>query len=107
MQGSQSLLNSKVFPSNRQLKNLNRRDYIVTSNQFVQASGASFKPIGRMFRTDRFKYSIYDSGKHRESLIDMQKDPREMTNLARNPEYQSTLKLHQKILKEYAEKNGD
>ena len=37
----------------------------------------------------------------------MEKDPLEMTNLARNPEYNSTLKLHQNNLKEFAEKNGD
>jgi arylsulfatase A-like enzyme len=83
------------------------RDYIVTSNHSVQGADDSFQPRGRMVRTDRFKYSIYDLGNHRESLIDMQKDPYEMTNLARNPEHQSTLKVHQKILKEYAEKNGD
>lgn len=83
------------------------RDFLVTSNHFVQGSDKSFKPRGRMVRTDRFKYSIYDLGNHRESLIDMEKDPLEMTNLARNPEYNSTLKLHQNNLKEFAEKNGD
>ncbi len=83
------------------------RDYIVTSNHLTQGADKTFKPRGRMLRTARFKYSIYDLGKHRESLIDMQKDPLEMKNLARNLEYKTILKQHQNLLKQYAKETGD
>ncbi|MCM8541281.1 MAG: sulfatase-like hydrolase/transferase [Lentisphaeraceae bacterium] len=84
----------------------NWREYIVVSNHMIQGSTED-KPIGRMLRTARFKYSIYDLGKHRESLIDMKEDPLEMKNLARNPEYKTVLEKHRGLLKEYAEKSGD
>ena len=60
-----------------------------------------------MVRTENFKYSVYDLGKHRESLIDMENDPHELKNLSRNPEYVNVLKKHQLKLKEYAEEVGD
>ncbi|MHC4582428.1 MAG: sulfatase family protein, partial [Planctomycetota bacterium] len=46
------------------------RDFVVCESQ-----------NGRSLRTDRFKYSIYDSGKSREQLIDLQNDPGEMNDL--------------------------
>lgn len=82
------------------------RDYIVVSNHMIQGS-TDEKPIGRMLRTARYKYCIYDLGKHRESLIDMKEDPLEMKNLARNPEYRVILDKHRGLLKDYAKKSGD
>ncbi|MCM8537588.1 MAG: sulfatase-like hydrolase/transferase [Lentisphaeraceae bacterium] len=82
------------------------RGHIVISNQMIQGA-TIFKPKGRMLRTADFKYSIYNLGKHRESLIDMIKDPSEMKNLARNPEYKTTLEKHRKLLQQYIEETGD
>lgn len=41
--------------------------------------------FGRALHSQRFKYSAYDSGKHREQLIELDKEPGEMNNLAENP----------------------
>jgi arylsulfatase A-like enzyme len=82
------------------------REYIVISNHMAQGAKKE-KPKGRMLRTERYKYCIYDIGNHRESLIDMQKDPLEMTNLARSPEHKIALLKLRSLLKDYAEKSGD
>jgi hypothetical protein len=36
---------------------------------------------GRMVRTGRYKYVVYESGRHREQLTDLSTEPGEMTNL--------------------------
>ncbi len=55
----------------------------------------------RMIRTARFKYTVYDSGQPREALIDLQKDPGEMKNLAADPLYRAGLLAHRKLLVEW------
>jgi arylsulfatase A-like enzyme len=62
---------------------------------------------GRMLRTDRFKYNVYDSGAHREQLIDLEKDPGEMVNLAEDPQYQGVLKEHRQRLRRWVMQAGD
>lgn len=63
--------------------------------------------IGRSLRSLRYKYSIYDSGKHREQLIDLDKDPGEMKNLAENPTYQAALEQHRQMLRQWVEETHD
>jgi len=53
---------------------------------------------GRMLRTERFKYCIYDSGANREQLIDLKNDPGEMKNLADDAEFKTVLDEHRKRL---------
>jgi arylsulfatase A-like enzyme len=72
------------------------RDHIVVESQ-----------NGRMVRTDRFKYSIYDSGRYREQLIDIKNDGGEMSNLAGNKEYKEILDKHRQLLKEWVKKTSD
>jgi len=62
---------------------------------------------GRMLRTDRFKYCIYKSGANREMLIDLEKDPGEMNNLAGVSEYKDVLSRHRRLLRNWVEKTGD
>ncbi len=88
------------------------RDYIVVSNHMVQGAlpkGETEVPQcrGRMVRTNDHKYAVYDLGDHRESLVDMEKDPHEMQNLARDPAYKSVLKEHRALLRKYAAETGD
>ena len=52
----------------------------------------------RMLQTARFKYCIYDSGRHREQLIDLKNDPGEMENLAENPDFKKALDKHRLLL---------
>ncbi len=62
---------------------------------------------GRMLRTHRFKYCVYDSGRHREQLIDLQRDPGEMKNLAEVDDYKDVLDKHRRLLRNWIEKTGD
>lgn len=78
-------------------KNTNQwRDFVISESQ-----------NGRMLRTGRFKYCIYDSGKHREQLIDLKRDPGEMKNLARADDYKDVLHKHRQFLQGWVEKTGD
>ena len=62
---------------------------------------------GRMVRTDRFKYCIYDSGKYAEQLTDLKNDPGEMKNLAENSEYRNVLNTHRRLLRKWVERIDD
>ncbi|MGQ9575124.1 MAG: sulfatase family protein [Thermoguttaceae bacterium] len=62
---------------------------------------------GRMLRTDRYKYVVYESGQHREQLIDLATDPGEMANLAERPEYRQVLDEHRRRLRRWVETTPD
>jgi len=62
---------------------------------------------GRMLRTDRFKYIVYQSGKHREQLIDLAGDPGEMVNLAEDPTYADVLNDHRRRLGRWVDETDD
>ena len=72
------------------------REYVAVETQY-----------GRTLRSGRYKYNLYDSGKHREQLIDLEKDPGEMTNLAQTPECREILDNHRKMLRRWVEQNHD
>ncbi len=72
------------------------RDHLVVESQ-----------NGRMVRTQRYKYCIYDSGKNREQLIDLIDDPGEMKNLAGDENFADILKKHRQLLSQWVLKNGD
>ena len=72
------------------------RDRVVVETQF-----------GRMLRTARFKYNLYDSGQRREQLIDLAADPGEMNNLAGKPGHFETLLAHRRRLRQSVEQLGD
>ena len=72
------------------------RDQVVAESQ-----------AGRMLRTARFKYNVYESGQHREQLIDLETDPGEMVNLAEVPEYKDVLNRHRARLRRWVEETGD
>jgi choline-sulfatase/glucosamine-6-phosphate deaminase len=62
---------------------------------------------GRMIRTDRFKYVVYESGRHREQLTDLEADPGEMTNLAEDPKHRDVLEEHRRRLRRWVEETND
>jgi len=74
----------------------NWRDHVVVESQ-----------NGRMVRTGRYKYCLYDSGRDPEQLTDLKTDPGEMQNLAKDPAHKATLKKHRRLLKEWVNKIGD
>jgi choline-sulfatase len=92
-------------------------------------------PFGRMVRSDRYKYCVYSDDKQerelvdlatltgerrelerqrmllrtirQESLIDIQNDPGEMKNLAKDPAYKEVLQQHRRYLEEFCQEHGD
>ena len=62
---------------------------------------------GRMIRTERFKYCLYDSGQRREQLTDMRNDPGEMNNLAADEKYKDVLDRHRRLLRRWVKKIDD
>jgi len=85
-------------------------DYVVVENHLVQCvevGGVMLKPQGRMVRSQRYKYCIYDEGKRCESLVDMQHDPGETNNLAADPEARDVLLQHRGYLQEFAKCHND
>jgi len=86
------------------------RDHIVLENhmdQTVAIEGLRPSAQGRMVRTDRYKYCVYDRGSRRESLVDLHEDPGEMVNLAGDPINQGVLGQHRELLARFAREHGD
>ena len=72
-----------------------------------RSSVASENGWCRMIRSQRYKYCVYDSGENRESLVDMENDPGEMRNLAKEHHHKEVLDKHRQLLKEWAKISGD
>jgi choline-sulfatase len=61
----------------------------------------------RCIRTSRYKYTIFEGQEPREMLIDMEKDPGEMANLAPNPAFAKVLDDHRRRLRRSCEELRD
>ncbi|MCY1722775.1 sulfatase-like hydrolase/transferase [Prolixibacteraceae bacterium Z1-6] len=86
--------------------NIQQRVYVVSETMFAEGA----KPLGgkgRMIRTKKYKYCIYDNGENREQLFDLEKDPLEMNNLAKNINFCDVLAKHRKLIKNWAEQVRD
>ena len=86
------------------------RDHLVVENDMSQAGeldGLTPRMEGRMVRTERFKYCLYSRGRQRESLVDMQADPGEMTNLATDPEHRVILLQNRELLAHFGREHHD
>lgn len=77
------------------------REALVTETLF---DGSTTK--GWAVRTPGYKYVVYDKGKNREQLYDMQTDRGEMVNLAVEENYRQILDQHRKLLVQWHEENG-
>lgn len=77
------------------------RNYVVTETNFNQTAGT----LGWMVRTPEYKYILYDKGKYREQLYDMETDRGEMVNLAVDSRYEDILKSHRAMLREWMEEH--
>ena len=86
------------------------REYIVAENDMSQTGVVDgFRPTmqGRMVRSDRFKYCLYQYGQQRESLYDMENDPGETVNLATEPPYRDVVLRHRTLLAEFGVAHND
>jgi arylsulfatase A-like enzyme len=87
-----------------------RLEYIVGQNHLAQTGIVDgFRPSmhGRMVRTDRFKYCLYQYGERRESLYDMDNDPGETVNLAGDLAYRDVVLHHRELLAEFGVAHND
>lgn len=86
------------------------RDHVVSENNMCQTGPVgSLTPQteGRMVRSDRYKYCLFQYGDGRESLVDLAADPGETKDLARNPEYRPALLEHRELLRRFAREHAD
>jgi hypothetical protein len=86
------------------------REYVVVGNNMVQGGPVGMlRPSteGRMVRTERYKYSVFQFGTQRESLIDLEKDPGETVDLATDPAYRDVLLEHRDLLRAFAAERND
>ena len=64
------------------------------------------KTRGWVVRSERYKYVLYDKGRYREQLFDMQNDRGEMRNLAVENAYSGQLREMRDILERWMDSNG-
>jgi arylsulfatase A-like enzyme len=86
------------------------RPYVVVSDRLIQGvevDGKRPTPDGRMLRGQRYKYTAYSEGKQREALVDLDKDPGEMMNLAVDPAFRNLLVEHRAMLADWCRTAGD
>ena len=86
------------------------RPYVVVSDRLVQGAEVNGKlptPDGRMLRGRKYKYTAFSEGKLRESLVDLDKDPGEMTNLAVDPKFAKVLAEHRAMLADWCKRTSD
>ena len=56
---------------------------------------------GHLLRTPGFTYIIYSAGKNPEQLFDIRADPGQTRNLVKNSDYQTVLKEHRQLLRDW------
>ncbi len=61
----------------------------------------------RMVRTARYKYIVLAKGENREQLFDIEKDPRELTNLITEPSLSNEVERHRHLLKQWRRETQD
>lgn len=86
------------------------REHVVVENRMTQTGVIDgMKPTleGRMMRTERYKYCLYGNGQQRESLVDLQADPGETTDLATDPAYREVLVRHRELLAQFGREQQD
>jgi len=86
------------------------RRYVVVENDMVQTGAVGdLRPQtqGRMVRSEKFKYCLFEKGVQREELYDLEKDPQETTNLAREAAARPVLLEHRDLLRQFANETSD
>ncbi len=84
------------------------REYVVVEKDMAQAGeldGRKPRMEGRAVCTAQYKYCIFSRGERRESLTDLQADPGELKNLARDPKCRKVLLEHRALLAAFAKEH--
>lgn len=69
--------------------------------------GRGYDTQGRTVRTARHKYTVYDRGRYREQLVDLENDPFEIVNLAVERRQADLLAEHRRLLAKHGRDSGD
>ena len=77
--------------------NAEHQDFVVTETLFDKGGNTR----GWALRTKDFKYVMYDKGRYREQLFDMNADRGEMRNLAVEKKYEAELMRHRALLNDW------
>ena len=85
------------------------RDAVIGEVHFCQPRLPEGTPraYGRMVRTPRYSYWLFDHGQQRELLFDTEDDPGETCNLASSGEHGEILHRHRALLTQHAEQTDD
>lgn len=62
---------------------------------------------GRMLRTTRFKYTVYNGDGPREILTDLETDPGELRNLAQSEAHRELLGEYRRLMRQWFESSAD
>lgn len=87
-------------------KSIKKYDFVVSETMFARGE-IELGATGRMIRTKRYKYCIYDNGEKREQLFHMENDPGEMNNLVYDEKYKKELNKHRKLILTWAVETND
>lgn len=108
--GKPKILPGKSLKESAQTSANLKRQYIVVENRMEQGGlidGNIPVAIGRMVRSERYKYCLYDTLGHREELFDLKNDPGETINLAGRKSIHAILQAQRRYLEEFADKQHD
>jgi len=80
------------------------RDYVISQVHLCNPGMNEDTPhtYGRMVKSKHHHYWLFDQGKDREVLFDVDKDPGELQNLATDPNYREIRERHRAYLQEHA-----
>ena len=87
-------------------KNIDDREFVIAETMFARGA-ENLGATGRMIRTKKYKYCIYDNGNNREQLFNMENDPGEMQNLVNKEEFKEILQDHRKLITNWADSTND
>ncbi len=82
------------------------RNFVVAETMFAKGD-RSLGLVGRMVRTDKYKYCVYDVGQQREQLFDMDADPGEKNNLVVDANFSDEVDRHRALIAEWARQTSD
>lgn len=82
------------------------RKYVIAETMFALGR-KNLGATGRMIRTKKYKYCIYDNGERREQLFNLQTDIGEMNNLVNDDKFSKVLNKHRQLITQWAEETND
>lgn len=83
------------------------RSHVVAETSLAPHYGINAHVLGRMVRSARYKYVLFNQGRVREQLFDLQEDPGEMRNLVGSGMHAGVLQQHRQWLDAWCRQTRD